>query len=47
VGGAVLGIITSAIVWYVGKPDLCERLLETYSVFWHNVRVAAKMEDAA
>jgi glycosyltransferase involved in cell wall biosynthesis len=47
VGGAALGIITSAIVWYVSKLDFCERLLKHLFGLLAQWRVAAKIEDAA
>ena len=47
VGGAALGIITSAIVWYVSKLDFCERLLKNLFGLLAQWRVAAKIEDAA
>ena len=47
VGGAALGIITSAIVWYVSQLDFCERLLKNLFSLLAQWRVAAKIEDAA
>ena len=47
VGGAALGIITSAIVWYVSHLDFCERLLKNRFSLLAQWRVAAKTEDAA
>jgi hypothetical protein len=47
VGGAALGIITSAIIWYVSKLDLCERLLKNLCSLLTQWRVATKMEEAA
>ena len=47
VGGAALGIITSAIVWYVSKLDFCQRLLKNLFGLLAQWRVAAQIEDAA